>query len=204
MGRRTRRASFMPSVYVFPGGTLDPIDRRASGFPEAATPQVPGLDGDTRRRYGSFLHAALRETYEETGLLIGRPGPATPPAAEDPDIWRAYRQARVVPAFADLRPVARAITPRTSPKRFHSRFFLVDGRLAQGQIRDSDELEDVRWVPLEEFQSLPQTAEVTAAVLAEALRFHEATATSEALEVALFSWSGLGERARHRRRYGPA
>ena len=89
MGRRPRRASFMPSVYVFPGGALEPTDRRPSGFPEPITlPACTGLDGTTRRRYPCFLRAALRETQEETGLLIGRreaPSQAPPgPRGGDP------------------------------------------------------------------------------------------------------------------------
>ena len=193
----------MPSVYVFPGGALEPADRRPSGFDEPSTPACTGLDGTTRRRYSCFLRAALRETHEETGLLIGRRDQPIPAAPGPASIWRHYHEARIAPAFADLRPVARAITPRVSPKRFHSRFFLVDGRLAQGKARDSEELEDVRWVPLAEFERLPLTAEVTAAVLAEALR-HRATPASETLGVALFSWVGRDERARHRRRHGTA
>lgn len=204
MGRRPRRASFMPSVYVFPGGALDPEDRRPSGFSEPDPPAARGLGQATRRRYAQFLRAALRETFEETGVLLANSSGAGPAPGPVSGVWTHYAAAGLAPAFAALRPIARAITPKVSPKRFHSRFFLADGRLVQGSPKSSAELEDVRWISLEEFRDLPLTAEITACVLAEARRQRELPATSQAAEVALFSWVGQGEHARHRRRHGAA
>ena len=204
MGRRPRRASFMPGVYVFPGGALDPEDRRPSGFPEPGPPAARGLGQATRRRYAQFLRAALRETFEETGVLLGNGTGAGPAPGPFSGVWTHYAAAGLAPAFAALRPIARAITPKVSPKRFHGRFFLADGRLARGAPKSGAELEDVRWISLEEFRDLPLTAEITACVLAEALHRRALPTTSQVAEVALFSWVGQGQHARRRRRHGAA
>ena len=123
-----------------------------------------GLDRETRRNLSVFARAALRECYEETGLLlVARDRPAFAGIAE-------------VPAFGALLPVARAITPLGYPRRFHSRFFMtVLGSSAQ--VRPADptrpligdgELEDLGWVPIAETRRL-QLAGANAVVLEEVL-----------------------------------
>jgi 8-oxo-dGTP pyrophosphatase MutT (NUDIX family) len=71
LGRRSGRSRFMPGIYVFPGGRVGPEDRQPSGFAEPLPNPPPGLDRATRQRLPVFARAALRETYEETGLLLG-------------------------------------------------------------------------------------------------------------------------------------
>ena len=176
LGRRSRRSRFMPGVYVFPGGRLSAFDRRASGFAEDLAPPPPGLDARTRRRLAVFARAALRETFEETGLLLGLPAPASMDAmaptdaatARAPDVWAAFARAGLAPAFGALGLVARAITPTDSPLRFHTRFFLADGANAHGPLGGDGELEDIRWVPVTAAPALP-IPEVTLRVLEEAL-----------------------------------
>src|SRR5439155_23504489 len=70
-GRRPRHASFMPGVYVFPGGAIDPPDRVAWSV-EAGTESL----GPTLAR---SARAALRETWEEAAVLIGRAVGSPPP-----------------------------------------------------------------------------------------------------------------------------
>ena len=134
MGRRNRKTRFMPDVYVFPGGRVDPADARASGFAEDLPGAPRGLDRATRGRLAAFARAALRETFEETGLLVAREALGTTQSDSRPDSprpvpdpWQAYRQARLSPAFDALHLTARAITPTDSPIRFHTRFFRADG-----------------------------------------------------------------------------
>jgi len=186
MGRRHRASAFMPSVYVFPGGRLEAADRRPTGFPEPLAIPGPdsGLDLATSRDLARFARAAIRETYEETGLLLGHPAaPALRETAttghhslhhsgQERCVWRAFAQAGLMPAFSAMTLVARAITPAGSPRRFHTRFFLADGAAARGSFRGDGELEDLRWVPLAEIPGLPLPAEVTALVLREALAHH--------------------------------
>ncbi len=195
MGRRHRRAGFMPGVYVFPGGILAPSDRRPSGFAEALPPQPPGIGTATERRLAVFARAALREAHEETGLLLGhaRAG-AAPEVAGRP--WRDFAAAGLAPAFDQLRLVARAVTPRHSPRRFNTRFFLADGAYARGDLGGDGELEGLDWVPAADVDRLP-LAEVTALVLEEALaQWRDRGA--KARGAPMFCWRADGLRPRHR------
>ena len=67
-GRRPLNVKFMPGVYVFPGGAIDPPDRIAWSI-ETGTEALGA-------KLARSARAALRETWEEAGVLIGRPGPA--------------------------------------------------------------------------------------------------------------------------------
>ena len=71
--------------------------------------------------------AAIRETYEETGLMLGAPAPGAPvreaPSAP-PGPWAAFAKAQILPDLASIHFVARAITPPRRPKRFDTRFFV--------------------------------------------------------------------------------
>ena len=137
-----------------------------------------GLDGKTRRNLSVFARAALRECYEETGLLLvaGDRRAAPGGAARRHRVWQAFTEISLVPAFGALLPVARAITPLGYPRRFHSRFFMtVLGGSAQ--VRPADparplagdgELEDLAWVPVAETRRLPLAA-ANAVVLEEVL-----------------------------------
>lgn len=195
LGRRRRSLRFLPGFYVFPGGRLEAQDSRPSAFQERPPAPPAGTDRSTRRRMASFIRAALRETFEETGLLLGRAGSAPEPRRKPwPGVWRHYAERGLEPAFADLNLVARAITPSVSPIRFHTRFFLADGALAQGQPRDSDELEDVGWVPLSRVAALP-LIDVTQMVLEECLA---RTAGGAGRPAPLFGWVGAEQRPRHR------
>ena len=181
LGRRHSTARFMPGIYVTPGGRLEPSDRRPSGFPEAVRQTEGAIDLATRRGLLALSRCALRETAEETGLLVGRRGSSdcVPTAA-----WSSFAEAGLTPAFEDLRLIARAITPAHSPIRFHTRFFMADGALALGALRGDGELEDLRWVPTSALTELPM-AEVTRLVIQEAVRPHNGRAA-----VRSFTWRG--------------
>src|SRR5262244_3907664 len=73
-GRRPLHVRFMPGVHVFPGGAIDPPDQRKWSIEAGTEALSPRLVRCAR--------AALRETWEEVGVLVGRPGdppPGTPP-----------------------------------------------------------------------------------------------------------------------------
>ena len=168
LGRRHRRSRFMPSVYVFPGGRIDAADHRPSGFAETlpAAPKPPSLDA---RAFAAHARAALRETFEETGLLVARAGrPQASAAPQTHGVWTAYARAKLAPAFTALRLIARAVTPAEYPIRFDTYFFAADGAMAHGKVAGDGELEDIGWVPVTATPSLPM-AEVTRLILEEAL-----------------------------------
>lgn len=184
---------FMPGYYVFPGGRVDPADLGSSGFQEPLTPAPEGIDQATRRRLPVFARTALRETYEETGLLLGaegrsRAGSSEEAAGPTSEVWRAYRSAGVTPGFSGLSLVARAITPTSSPIRFHTRFFCADGDAVRGDPAGDGELEDLRWVPLDSTGEL-QISGITYLVLNEALA-HRKDAPGGSRPAALFCWTG--------------
>ena len=168
LGRRHRRVAFLPDIYVFPGGRVDPGDARPSGFTERMPLDMAGLAAGPRPP-AAFLRAAVRETLEETGLLLGRRAEGGAPAANHREPWRAFAEQGLVPAFDALQPVCRAITPTSSHRRYNTRFFLADGSAAIGEIGGSGELEDLRWFPIPETAGLG-LVDVTQVVLGEALR----------------------------------
>jgi 8-oxo-dGTP pyrophosphatase MutT (NUDIX family) len=168
MGRRHRRSAFMPDVYVFPGGRIERADARCSGFDEPLQTIAESAPiGASRRRLWPAVRAAVRETHEETGLLFGRPA-AAPPGRAARSVWRAFAGAGLAPGFADMRFIARAITPTTMPQRYHTRFFLGDGELAHGHIAGDGELVDLGWKTEGALADLP-IADVTAFVAREAM-----------------------------------
>lgn len=184
LGRRSRRARFMPGVYVFPGGGLDPLDRQASGFPEPLAPPQGAVDAATRRKLAALARCALREVREETGLLLGRPQRQSAGVAP---AWRPFLEAGLAPAFEGLSLAARAITPARSPIRFHTRFFLLDGVEPVPAGAGDGELEDIGFVPTGAALELPMSS-VTALVLAECM----ARRRDPARPARLFAWR-LGE-----------
>ncbi len=199
LGRRHRALRFMPGYYVFPGGRVHAADRRPSGFAEDMAPPPEGIDQTTRRRLEVFARTALRETFEETGLMLSAresgPGrPQTAAAPPEPGIWQAFARAGLAPGFDRLKLVARALTPRVSPIRFHTRFFRADGTALRGQVKGDGELEDLGWVPVGEAGTLP-ISEVTLLVLNEALA-HGPAAAPTWRPAMLFSWIGAGPNSR--------
>ncbi len=146
IGRRGKGARFMPGRYVFPGGRTTPGDARpwhGEANPAAEAPADP---------FRPLKRAALRETFEETGLVVGRRA-AERSAARDgralTPVENAFCACATVPALDLLRLVGRAITPTSSPIRFHARFFLADGHYAVGELAPCEELDDLHWHPVD-------------------------------------------------------
>lgn len=148
MGRRHEGHRFMPNQWVFPGGRLDRADLHTPATPLRAEVAAPlGRAAPPRRAHGLGV-AAIRETFEETGLMIGVADARAARLAGGP--LAAFAEAGLVPDLAALDYVARAITPPYRPMRFHARFFLAPGAAARGEARPSPELTEVAWVPLAE------------------------------------------------------
>jgi 8-oxo-dGTP pyrophosphatase MutT (NUDIX family) len=164
MGKRRKQARFAPGVYVFPGGTLEPIDNKLrpampfkmDGLADSVTPKIHGL-----------AHAAIRESWEETGLLLGQKGEL---ARTSHPTWEQCRSKGMVPAPHHLRYLGRAITPATSPTRFHARFFVAPFEHFSGSLIDEGELLDLRWVSIGQQNDLPMF-DVTEFMLEELQRF---------------------------------
>ena len=200
LGRRHTKAGFLPDIYVVPGGRVDPADNAPSGFAETLAPgvEVALRSGGSRRPALAFPRAALRETFEETGLLVGAAGR---PAAESAGpVWRAYRDAGLAPPFGQIDFICRAITPVTSRRRYNTRFFLADGDHVQGRIRGDGELEDLGWRPASALGGL-EIVDVTQYVLEEALRRWRARQPAGAIAPKLLNYrKDIMTLSRHRAR----
>lgn len=168
MGRRDAATRFMPGVYVFPGGRVDPGDWRV----REATPLADHVLARLTRRCGAgraraHAMAAVRETYEETGLLLGQ---RTPEAAPGPPSWRHFLETGYAPALHRLDYLARALTPSNRPIRYDARFFLADGTAAEGRLGGNGELHDLRWLTVDHAHDLPLPS-VTTHMLLEIKRY---------------------------------
>jgi 8-oxo-dGTP pyrophosphatase MutT (NUDIX family) len=172
LGRRHGGHAFMPNKLVFPGGRVDPGDARA--------PYAAGLRPEVLRRLAlgcseararALALAAIRETFEEAGLLVGRPAERVPRTRARG--WSRFLAHGVVPALDALEYVARAITPPGNRHRFDTRFFWVDAALVHDAagvaLTGSGELLDLRWVPLSETPAL-DLPEATRMVVGEVAR----------------------------------
>jgi 8-oxo-dGTP pyrophosphatase MutT (NUDIX family) len=146
--RRVRGMSFAGGMHVFPGGSVDPADATAdigwAGPSAAEWAAAFATDEPTAR---SLVCAAVRETFEESGVLLAGSSPDDLLADVSTDEWEAERVAlearehslsellarRGLVLRSDLlRPLAHWITPEVEPKRFDTRFFLA--RLPAGQV----------------------------------------------------------------------
>jgi 8-oxo-dGTP pyrophosphatase MutT (NUDIX family) len=176
-GRRPLHVRFMPGVHVFPGGAIDPPDRSLWNV-ESGT-EVLGS------KLARCARAALRETWEESGVLVGRPTSSQPQVEATRPIERAYRAHGLVAAMDILTYVGRAITPSHLSRRFNTRFFLCDGGNVFGEPAASEELEDVRWYPIGR-HPLQSFRDVTRFMLARAIALRGGTATGPS---PLFYWA---------------
>jgi 8-oxo-dGTP pyrophosphatase MutT (NUDIX family) len=146
--RRVTTMAFAAGMHVFPGGGVDKADAQEPG-----TGQAPDWVGPSPAAWADVLSAdaglaralvcaAVRETFEESGVLLAGPGPdvvADPDPVADPS-WEDDRQGLVDRRFslsdllhrrglrlrADLlRPWAHWVTPEVEPKRYDTRFFVA-------------------------------------------------------------------------------
>ena len=145
MGQRAGGHAFMPNKYVFPGGRLDAADCRVKPAKDLHPAtlakllhRMRGRPSETRAR--GLAHAAVRETWEEAGLLFGRM------AAEN------------APDLSGLTLFMRAITPPGRTRRFDSRFFVADAEHIANIDRPAHdgggELLTLSWLTLDEIASL--------------------------------------------------
>jgi 8-oxo-dGTP pyrophosphatase MutT (NUDIX family) len=170
MGQRGAKAAFMPNKFVFPGGAVDADD----GLVPLATPlndlcDSRLCDNAPAKMQSALAAAAIRELWEETGLVLGARGTW---GREPPKDWQSFAQTGHLPAAGDLQFVFRALTPPGRPRRFDARFFLVDASAIQGNLDDfthaSDELSHLQWIRLEDARNfdLPFITEVVLAEIA--------------------------------------
>lgn len=161
--RRLASMSFAGGMYVFPGGSVDPRDAERA-VPWVGPPAVdwaPALDADEPLAR-ALVCAAVRETFEESGVLLA--GAADGPVvaiSDDPEHW-GREQAALLDRSASmgevlarnglalradlLRPWAHWTTPELEPKRFDTRFFVAALPAGQQPVHFRGESDASEWV----------------------------------------------------------
>ena len=168
--RRPTAARAFPGVFVFPGGKVEWSDQQLSPSRWSSARDLrwwrEELDAATEDAALGYLVAAIRETFEEAGVLFaqhsdGRPvgkhyldrpsvmaaraGLSTHNTACD---WSAWLSSEgLVLDFDALRFWSWWVTPRTSPYRFDTRFFVARQPDDQVARVDQQELTEIRWLP---------------------------------------------------------
>ncbi len=155
----------MPDKWVFPGGRIDRADFAVPCASELRPDVAAALQRTgPSRRVRALACAAIRETFEETGLLLAQAGPPLRRAGP----WGPFL-AQGRPDLAALDFVARAITPPARTRRFDARFFMADARalLSLDPGAGSGELDELAWFDWEAAAAL-DLPQITRAILAEA------------------------------------
>jgi 8-oxo-dGTP pyrophosphatase MutT (NUDIX family) len=164
--RRVATMPFAPRMHVFPGGSVDPRDAdtavRWAGPPPSWWAEVFHADEPLAR---ALVCAAVRETFEESGVLLAGPDAGTVVDDTTGDDWEADRRALVdrslsFTAFLDrrglavrsdlLRPWAQWITPELEERRYDTRFFVAALPGAQRPRDVGGEADRVSWLPVRE------------------------------------------------------
>ncbi|MGH3233682.1 MAG: NUDIX hydrolase [Streptosporangiaceae bacterium] len=135
--RRTAELEFAPGAYVFPGGSVDARDAdENAGWAGPSPADFGGLLDVPPDRARALVCAAIRETFEESGVLLAGPSPAdlfsdSATLARDrhalltgqTTLGEMLSRRRLVLRADLLTPWARWITPEASPRRFDTWFF---------------------------------------------------------------------------------
>lgn len=171
MGVRNKNLKFMPGAMVFPGGKVDRGDGYASSLdefhPETEKKLLSAMRGrPSKHRARSLGLAAIRETAEESGLLLGK---KTAYQTKSDD-WKQFEKEGVTPSLSNLRLVTRAITPPGMARRFDTWFFAAKADAIaytpENGFDPSGELEELRWLtPQEAIDG--NTREITRVMLVE-------------------------------------
>ncbi len=180
LGRRRPEQIFLPNKFVFPGGRVDAGDRFVEPLSELRQPELAKLLVDMKggpaspTRARALAMAALRETFEEAGIVIGARSVATTPGSDagatepappnsdppnqSPDshtVWKTFLSHGYQPTLAPLTFVARAITPPGRPRRYDTRFFCVEATHITKTVAERDEeLRDLDWFTMDEVRRL--------------------------------------------------
>ena len=168
LGRRNRAHAFMPGKFVFPGGRTDPADSRVAVASPLNPLEETRIAGGSAARARAIALSAVREAYEEAGLLLGCAGAFTTNVPG----WRGFAEHGVRPALGALRFIARAVTPPGRVRRFDTRFLAAFRNDIVTELPDggpSNELEELVWLPIEEAKQADIPA-ITRTVLKELQR----------------------------------
>ena len=186
----------MPNKFVFPGGRLDLVDQRLQVRGELHSAVLTRLRKATRkevtdRKLRGLALAAIRETFEETGLIIGRQTLAR--CRTRHPIWLQYFHHGVEPPLESLDFIARAITPAYRTRRFDTRFFMVHDEFIYGDpehvAEASGELNEIHWLTFAKARELdlPAVTRWAIDIVEERLHFSREAQLEQAAPFVRFS-----------------
>ena len=156
LGPRHQGHAFMPNEYDFHVGRFNSSDSRAIPSSELRSGVAKMLErAATPARARAIAVAAVRETFEETGLLVAS-------GASDNNQWHN----KIGPLLGSMDYFFRAITPPNRIRRFDARFFSVQASEARGSLGGDGELKNLSWFTLNEISKL-EMASITRIALAE-------------------------------------
>ena len=174
-GRRRPDNVFLPDKWVFPGGRFDADDLKVSACDALDTKDHACLMwgvplGWTPQHATTLALTAVREVFEETGLVIGTQGIIPAPV---PEAWRAFSALGFTPQISGLRVLARAITPPGRTRRYDTRFFLADASVITANSgRDDGEFTEKGWFTFDECRAL-DLPYITRLILEDAVQSFE-------------------------------
>ena len=163
--RRSRSAGFVPGAFVFPGGRVDDADGgedvlgRIQGLDLERAAARLGIAPDSRPSPTAYWVTAVREAFEETGLITG-PDAGAPPASKSPRV-EAIRDALMTDAIgwaealtrldvsldlAAMEYIAHWITPEAEPRRYDTRFFAAEVGADSDPVVDPREMVEALWL----------------------------------------------------------
>lgn len=192
--RRVSSMSFAAGMHVFPGGSVDPRDaEHAVAWSGPAPAEWAARLGCDERLARALVCAAVRETFEESGVLLAGTSPDTVVADTTGDDWEADRLALLDRSlsFADLldrrslvlrgdllAAWAHWITPEFEPRRFDTRFFVAAMPGGQRTRHVGGEADRVAWVRVADAVARYERGEMpmlppTAATLRELTAYDE-------------------------------
>src|SRR5258705_2731768 len=173
MGKRHDGHVFLPGKFVFPGGSVDPADRKmtvgAPLDPRAEKKLMLHMRRPSAGKAQALALAAIRETFEETGLFLGERRDSAPQAPPGP--WSAFAEANIHPDLSTVHFIARAITPPRRSRRYDTRFFTADATAIahriEGKVGPDAELVELVWLPLDGIKERIELLAITEIVLAD-------------------------------------
>ena len=174
LGKRSNKTRFMPGAWVFPGGVVDKADYTISINTSLNKNIIKKLAVSNNIVTANALAiASIRETVEETGLILGKKSKnvSTVNFEEDNNGIAIMSKLGLEPDLTKLFYLGRAITPTFSPIRFHARFFIADAKHLTGKIKTTNELVEIEWISLKSAKKLPM-ADVTEFMINELLTFN--------------------------------
>ena len=168
LGKRHAGLKFMAGKLVFPGGRMEPGDRKmpvasdldahaGARLMRGVQPPEPRQGARARARGDPRDFRGDRPAARQAGRrrAAGAGGP-----------WKAFAEASVLPDLAQLHFIVRAITPPRRPRRFDARFFAVDASAiahrVDGKVGPDSELVELVWLPIPEAKNhdLPTITQV--------------------------------------------